>query len=75
MSEESRNAGSGLRDSEITESIIAAAIAAHCELGLGFLESVYEQHSRLNLLSVELPLFAKRPSRFSIATTKLESTV
>jgi len=43
MSEESRNAGNALRDSEITESIIAAAIAVHRELGPGFLEMVYEQ--------------------------------
>jgi GxxExxY protein len=43
MSEESRNPGTLLRDSEITESIIAAAITVHRELGLGFLESVYEQ--------------------------------
>jgi GxxExxY protein len=43
MSGESRNAGTALRDSEITESIIAAAIAVHRELGPGFLESVYEQ--------------------------------
>jgi GxxExxY protein len=43
MSGESRNAGTALRDSEITESIIAAAIPAHRELGPGFLESVYEQ--------------------------------
>ncbi len=43
MSEESRNAGKALRDSEITESIIAAAIAVHRELGPEFLETVYEQ--------------------------------
>src|ERR1700736_3213598 len=43
MSEESRKAGTELRDSETTESIIAAAIAVHRELGPGFLESIYEQ--------------------------------
>ena len=43
MSEESRKAGTLLRDLETTESIIAAAIAVYRELGPGFLESVYEQ--------------------------------
>jgi GxxExxY protein len=43
MSEESRKAGNALRDSELTESIIAAAIAVHREPGPGFLETVYEQ--------------------------------
>ena len=32
-----------MRDSEITDAIIAADIAVHRELGPGFLESIYEQ--------------------------------
>ena len=43
MSEESRNAGKELRDSEITDAIISAAFAVHRERGPGFLESIYEQ--------------------------------
>jgi len=43
MSEESRNVGTELRDSEITDAIISAAIAVHRELGPDFLESIYEQ--------------------------------
>src|SRR6266513_4783699 len=43
MSEESRNPGKDLRHREITDVIIAAAIAVHRELGPGFLESIYEQ--------------------------------
>src|SRR5712692_7205456 len=51
MNKESRNAGNALRDSEITDRIIAAAIAVHRELGPGFLESIYE-----NALAVEFAL-------------------
>ena len=43
MSEESRNAGKELTDSEITDAIISATIAVHRERGPGFLESIYEQ--------------------------------
>ena len=74
MSEESRKAGRGLRDSEVTESIIAAAIAVHRELGPGFLSRCMSKHSQLNLLSAELPLCAKRPSHFFTVTTKSAST-
>ena len=43
MNQESRKAGKILRDSEITDQIIAAAIRVHRELGARFLESVYEE--------------------------------
>src|SRR6516162_3589622 len=43
MNQESRKTGENLRDSKLTEEIIACAIRVHRTLGPGFLESVYEE--------------------------------
>src|SRR5437867_11224493 len=43
MNQESRKAGKNLRDSQLTEQIIAAAIRVHRALRPGFLESIYEE--------------------------------
>jgi len=43
MNQESRKTGKVLRDSEITQQIIATAICVHRALGPGFLESIYEE--------------------------------
>ena len=43
MNQENRKAGKNLRDSKLTEEIIACAIRVHRSLGPGFLESVYEE--------------------------------
>jgi len=40
---ELRKSGNGLKEKELTERIIRAAIAVHCTLGPGFLESIYEE--------------------------------
>ena len=43
MNQENRKVGKALRNSQITDSIIAATIRVHRALGPGFLESVYEE--------------------------------
>jgi GxxExxY protein len=43
MNLETRKAGKNLRNAEITQQIIAAAVRGHRELGPGFLESIYEE--------------------------------
>jgi len=43
MNQEIRKAGKNVRDSKITEEIIACAIRVHRALGPGFLESIYEE--------------------------------
>ena len=43
MNQESRKAGKNLRDSQLTEHIIPAAIRVHRALGPGFLELIYEE--------------------------------
>ncbi len=46
---------SELQDKDLTERIIAAAIAVHRELGPGFLESVYEESLCIELVKRDIP--------------------
>src|SRR4029077_17346870 len=43
MNQENRKTGKNLRDSKLTQEIIASAIRVHRALGPGFLESIYEE--------------------------------
>ena len=74
MSEESRNAGKDLRDSEITDAIIAAAIAVHRELGPGFLESIYEQALAVEFALRGIAFIRQKPFRFSTVITRSANT-
>src|ERR1700676_4595046 len=43
MNQESRKAGRNLRNRDVTDRIISAAIRVHRDLGPGFLENIYEE--------------------------------
>jgi GxxExxY protein len=43
MNQESRKTGGSLRNRELTDRIISAAIRVHRDLGPGFLEDIYEE--------------------------------
>src|ERR1700737_545861 len=43
MNQESRKAGMNLRNRDLTDRIISAAIRVHRDLGPGFLENIYEE--------------------------------
>ena len=60
MAEENRKTGI-LRDSEITDRIIGAAINVHRELGPGFLESVYEQALAVESALLGVGLIRQKP--------------
>ncbi len=45
----------------ITERIIGAALAVHCELGPGFLESIYAQALRIELTATGLAFEWEKP--------------
>ncbi|PYJ76093.1 MAG: GxxExxY protein [Verrucomicrobia bacterium] len=61
MAVENRNAGKELRDSKITDGIIAAAIAVHRELGPGFLESIYEQALAVEFAMCGIAFIRQKP--------------
>ena len=61
MNQESRKTGKSLRDSEITQQIIAAAIRVHRQLGPGFLESVYEEALAVEFALSGIQFFRQYP--------------
>src|SRR4030095_7247538 len=61
MNQESRKAGRALRDVQIPEQIIAAAIRVHRALGPGFLESVYEEALAVEFALSEIQFVRQYP--------------
>jgi len=61
MNQESRKTGKNLRDSNLTEEIIACAIRVHRTLGPGFLESVYEEALAVEFALSGIQFIRKHP--------------
>src|SRR5436305_11478600 len=61
MNQESRKAGKHLRDSKLTQEIIACAIRVHRALGPGFLESVYEEALAVEFALSGIQFIRQRP--------------
>jgi GxxExxY protein len=60
MYQESRNAGT-LRNRELTDRIIAAAIRGHRELGPGFLENIYEEGLAVEFALTGIQFIRQKP--------------
>jgi GxxExxY protein len=61
MNQESRKTGGTLRNSKITERVIAAAIHVHRDLGPGFLESIYEEALAVEFALAGIPFVRQKP--------------
>jgi GxxExxY protein len=60
MNQERRNAGK-LRNRELTDRIIAAAIRVHRELGPGFLENIYEKGLAVEFALTGIQFIRQKP--------------
>ena len=61
MNQESRKAEKSLRESKLTEEIVACAIRVHRALGPGFLESVYEEALALEFALTGIQFIRQHP--------------
>jgi GxxExxY protein len=61
MNQENRKLGRELKNAEVTQRIIAAAIRVHRELGPGFLESIYEQALAVEFALSGIPFVRQKP--------------
>lgn len=61
MNLEARKPGEKLGSRDLTQRIIGAALRIHCELGPGFLESIYEEALAVELRLLGLPFERQKP--------------